>query len=109
MPRDPEDVRNLGGRLWWLLLSICLAFTSMVILLWTITSFIVSCGNYGCHASTTDGDAILVLVGGVGLTLAWFRGLQWLDRHLGWRNEQRRLARAWIATRKRDRAPRATT
>ena len=104
-----NDVRNLGGRLWWLVLSTCLAFTSMSLIVLSISSFIRSCGNYGCHDSFIGADMIVVLAGTLGLTLAWYKGLQYLDRHLGWRSEHRRLACAWIATRKRDRAPRATT
>ncbi len=108
MARGSEDLRELGRRVWWLVLATCLAFTSMTIIVWSITSFIRSCGDYRWHASFTGADVIVVLAGTVGLTLAWYKGLACLDRHLGWRSD-RRLARAWLATRKRDRARRATT
>jgi len=104
-----HDVRDLGGRIFWLVISIALGFASMFVLLCGITAFIEYCGHHGCHACGNDVDLATMLAGSVVLMLAWYALLQSVDRYLGRRRNRVSLARAWIpTTRRRDRAPRAT-
>jgi hypothetical protein len=103
-----HDVRDLGGRLFWLMISVVMGFASMCMLLWAITAFVETCGHNGCHSVGGSFDVPTIIAGSVVLTLAWYVLLLSLDRYLGRRRDRVVLARAWIPTRKLGRAPRAT-
>jgi hypothetical protein len=103
-----HDVRDLGGRLFWLVISVVMGFASMFALLCGISALFEHCGQDGRH-SISGFDLPTIFAGSVALILAWYVLLQSLDRYLGRRRDRVNLARAWIATpRKRDRVPRAT-
>ena len=103
-----HDVRDLGGRLFWLMISVVMGFASMFALLCGITAVVEHCGQDGGH-SIGGFDLPTIFAGSVALILAWYVLLQSLDRYLGRRRDRVVLARAWIpTTRRRDRVPRAT-
>jgi hypothetical protein len=101
-----HDVRDLGGRLFWLMISVVMGFASMFALLCGISALVENCGE---SRSINNFDLPTIFAGSVALILAWYVLLQALDRYLGRRRDRVILARAWIPTaRRRDRVPRAT-
>lgn len=103
-----HDVRDLGGRMFWLMLSVVLGFASMFVLLWGITELIMQFGANDHSKAQHFVDLPTIVAGSIVLTVAWYGLLQWLDRYVARRRARVDLARAWIATRKLGRAPRAT-
>lgn len=102
-----HDVRDLDSRMFWLMFSVVLGFASMFVLLWGITQLITQFGAND-HSQTQDLDLPTIVAGSIVLTVAWYGLLQWLDHYVARRRARVDLARAWIATRKLGRAPRAT-
>jgi hypothetical protein len=103
-----HDVRDLGGRLFWLMISVVMGFASMFALVCGISAVIEHCGH-DSRRSINGFDLPSIFAGSVALILAWYVLLQALDRYLGRRRDRVVLARAWIpTTRKPDRVPRAT-
>ena len=103
-----HDVRDLGGRLFWLVISVAMGFASMFALLCAISALVEHCGQDSSR-SLCGFDLPSIFAGSVALILAWYVLLQSLDRYLGRRRDRVVLARAWIpTTRRRDRVPRAT-
>jgi hypothetical protein len=101
-----HDVRDLGGRLFWLVISVVMGFASMFALLCGIAAVVEL---YGHDAGINSFDLPQIFAGSVALILAWYVMLLSFDRYLGRRRDRVVLARAWLpTTRKRDRVPRAT-